>query len=358
MSVKYCAALAVTVSAAAPLAAGIVSMALGAAVVGKPTRSAPISSPSASVSELKALYRRPDFIPFPKDNPYTFEKAALGKKLYFDTRLSAGNLLSCAACHNPAFAWGDGQPKGVGHGMKVLERRSPSIINAAFGQIFMWDGRAASLEEQALGPIVSVAEMNLTLDQLLPRIRNNAEYVQHFTKVFPGEGVTATTIAKAIATYERTIVSGRAAFDAWIDGNEDAVSVNAKRGFMLFNTKAGCSSCHSGWNFTDDSFHDIGLPGSDVGRGKIHPDVVKMQHAFKTPGLREIGRRAPYMHDGSLLTLRAVIDYYDEGGIARESRSDDVQKLGLSEQEKGDLEAFLNTLTAETNPTSVPLLPR
>jgi cytochrome c peroxidase len=136
------------------------------------------------------------------------------------------------------------------------------------------------------------------------------------------------------------------------------MSGNAKRGFLVFNTKAGCSSCHSGWNFTDDSFHDIGLPSRDIGRGKFFPDVVKMQHAFKTPGLREIARRAPYMHDGSLPSLRAVIDHYDEGGIARESRSDNVQRLSLSEQEKADLEAFLNTLTAEANPTSVPLLPR
>jgi cytochrome c peroxidase len=329
-----------------------------AALVGKSSRVDLVQKSTSTIDQLKALYRRPEAIPFPKENPYTPAKAALGKNLFFDTRLSVANLLSCASCHNPAFSWGDGQPRGIGHGMNRLERRSPTIVNAAFARTFMWDGRADSLEEQALGPIQAAVEMNMSLEELVKRIGGIRKYVADFEGVFPGESITAVTIAKAIATYERMIVSGRAPFDAWIEGDEQAISAEAKNGFLLFNSKAGCSACHGDWNFTDDSFHDTGLPGVDVGRGKFFAGVVKMQRAFKTPGLREITRRGPFMHDGSLPTLRAVVDHYDNGGIDRESRSDSIKPLGLSEQEKNDLIALLNTLSSEVDPTVVPLLPR
>ena len=312
----------------------------------------------AALAQVKAKYRRPENVPFPRSNPYTVEKAALGKKLYFDTRLSAANILSCGSCHSPAYGWGDGQPTGVGHGMKKLGRRSPTIVNAAFGQIFMWDGRAATLEEQALGPIQANVEMNLPIEKLLEKLRGIHEYGPLFEAVFPGKGITPETIAKAIATYERTVVSGRAPFDTWIEGDENAISEKAKRGFVLFNTKAACMECHSGWNFTDDSFHDIGLASTDIGRAKILPGVETMIHAFKTPGLREITLRGPYMHDGSVPTLEAVMDHYDQGGIARVSRSPLMKPLGLSKQEKADLVAFMHTLTSDMAPTAAPLLPR
>jgi cytochrome c peroxidase len=317
------------------------------------------TQPSAGASDkVKAEYRRPETIPFPKDNPYTPEKATLGKKLFFDTRLSAANLLSCASCHSPAYGWGDGQPRGVGHGMNVLGRRSPTIINAAYGQIFMWDGRAGSLEEQALGPIKADVEMNLPLDKMIERLNGIPEYQPLFKAAFPTEGVTPATVAKAIATYERTVISGRAPFDAWIEGDDKVISEPAKRGFALFNGKAQCASCHSGWNFTDDSFHDIGLRSTDIGRGKFQSTIVKMQHAFKTPGLREIARRGPYMHDGSLATLDAVVAHYNEGGIARPSRSDLIKPLALSREEQQDLVIFMGTLTSHVDPTTVPVLPR
>jgi cytochrome c peroxidase len=330
-----------------------------AASVGKSTTFEVTKAPVASIQQLKAQYRRPDSIPFPQDNPYTLEKVTLGKRLYFDTRLSAANLLSCASCHNPAFGWGDGLPKGVGHGMKQLARRSPTIVNAAFGQVFMWDGRAASLEEQALGPIVADAEMNLPIEQLIPKLKSIPEYPPLFQAAFPKEGLTPDSTAKALATYERTVVSGRTPFDAWIEGDETATSEEAKRGFMLFNTKAGCAQCHSGWNFTDDSFHDIGLADSDIGRGKYLPQVIKMAHAFKTPGLREITRRGPYMHDGSLPTLEAVMDHYSNGGISRPSRSAQIDALGLTKREKNDLVAFMKSMTGDNEPAVVvPVLPR
>jgi cytochrome c peroxidase len=345
-------------AAAMALATTLIAVGGHATTVGKSVIAEPRNEPAASLVELKAQYHRPTSIPFPQHNPYSAEKIGLGKSLFFDTRLSAANLLSCATCHSPAYGWGDGQPKGVGHDMKPLRRRSPSIVNAAFGQIFMWDGRAASLEEQALGPIVADVEMNLPMDQLIPKLKGISGYAALFQAAFPKEGLAPQSIAKAIATYERTVVSGRAPFDAWIEGDENAISAEAKRGFMLFNTKAECAKCHSGWSLTDDSFHDTGLADLDIGRGKILPGVVKMAHAFKTPGLREITRRGPYMHDGSLPTLDAVMDHYNDGGIDRPSRSEMIKALGLSKQETHDLVAMLKTLTSNMDPTAVPVLPR
>src|SRR5919202_1767328 len=163
---------------------------MGAATFIGESKAAPAGAAATSIEQLKARYRRPDSIPFPKDNPYTVEKAVLGKKLYFDSRLSAANLLSCSSCHSPAYGFGDGQPRGIGHGMKQLGRRSPTIVNAAYGEIFMWDGRAGSLEEQALGPIRADVEMNLPLDQLMARLSGIAEYRPLFEAAFPGQGIS------------------------------------------------------------------------------------------------------------------------------------------------------------------------
>jgi cytochrome c peroxidase len=337
---------------------GFATISFGAAIVGE-TRKVDLGQKApAGIDALKAQYRRPSTIPFPKDNPYTPEKAALGKKLYFDTRLSLTSAQACASCHSPGFGWGDGLAVGVGHGMAKLGRHSPTIINAAWGAIFMWDGRLANLEEQALGPIQSPGEMNMQIDQLMDRLASIPEYKPLFDAAFPGDGMKVATLAKAIATYERTVVSERAPFDAWIEGNEKAISEEAKRGFALFNGKAQCSACHEGWNFTNEGFQDIGLPSDDVGRGKFLPGVIKMQHAFKTPSLREISRRSPYMHDGSIATLEGVVDHYNYGGVDRPSRSDLMKPLGLTAQEKADLVAFLKTLTSDLSPTAVPVLPR
>jgi cytochrome c peroxidase len=329
-----------------------------AAIVGQATSVELPKTAAATIDQLRHDYKRPDMIPFPADNPYTIAKVALGKTLYFDTRLSRATVQSCASCHNPGYGWGDGQPKGVGDGMKTLGRRSPTIINAGYGHIFMWDGRAGSLEEQALGPIQADVEMNLPLARLLERLNAIPGYAPMFAAAFPNEGMSAKTLAKAIATYERTIVSERAPFDAWIEGNEKAISEEAKRGFVLFNNKAQCAACHEGWNFTNDGFQDIGLASQDIGRGEYLPGVIKMKHAFKTPGLREIGRRSPYMHDGSLATLEAVVEHYNHGGVDRESRSDLMKPLGLTAQDKADLVAFMKTLDSNLSPTSVPVLPR
>jgi cytochrome c peroxidase len=337
---------------------GFANLSQGAAIVGEMRRTEPSPKAAVALDAMKAEYRRPASIPFPKENPYTPEKASLGKKLYFDTRISVTSAQSCASCHSPGFGWGDGLAVGVGHGMAKLGRHSPTIINAAWGGIFMWDGRLANLEEQALGPIQSPGEMNMPIEKLMERLATIDEYKPLFATAFPGVGLSPKTLAQAIATYERTVVSEQAPFDVWIEGNEQAISDEAKRGFVIFNTKAQCSSCHEGWNFTNDGFQDIGLPSADVGRGEFLSGVVKMKHAFKTPGLREIVRRTPYMHDGSIATLEQVVEHYDRGGVDRPSRSDLVKPLGLTPQEKSELVAFLKTLTSNLDPTTVPVLPR
>jgi len=200
--------------------------------------------------------------------------------------------------------------------------------------------------------------MNMPIEQLMVRLASIAEYKPLFVAAFPNEGMSPKTLGEAIAVYERTVVSERAPFDSWVEGNEQAISEEAKRGFAVFSTKGQCSSCHEGWTFTNDGFHDIGLSSDDPGRGKFLPDIPKMMHAFKTPGLREITRRAPYMHDGSLVTLEQVVEHYDRGGVDRPSRSDLVKPLGLTAQEKLDLVAFLKTLSSNLDPTTMPVFPR
>ena len=328
------------------------------AVVGETRRIQLAPVPVPADDQLKAEYRQPETIPFPPDDLYTPEKAYLGRTLYYDTRLSGGGQLACASCHNPGFGYGDGLAKSIGDGMKPLDRRSPTVMNAAWGVLFMWDGRAASLEEQALMPIQAPREMHQSLGALVDKLSSIQGYRPLFQAAFPGHAITPGVVADAIATYERTVVPAIAPFDAWIDGDEAAIPEAAKRGFALFNTKAQCALCHAGWRFTDDGFHDTGLPDNDDGRGVLLPHVDKMQHAFKTPGLREIAQRGPYMHDGSLPTLEAVVAHYNEGGINRSSQSELVEPLGLSPTEQADIVAFLRTLTSAVTPPAVPEMPR
>lgn len=313
----------------------------------------------SELDTLKKEYIRPTEIPFPKDNPHSQAKEDLGKILYFDPRLSASGTQSCATCHNPSLGWEDGMATGTGHQHKKLDRSSPTILNLAWDELYMWDGRADSLEEQALGPIQAGVEMNMSMIELIKKLNDIKEYAPLFEKAFPEDPqITDKNIGKAIATYERTIVSGEAPFDRWINGDEDAISASAKRGFILFNKKANCAACHSGWNFSDSSFHDIGLDDDDLGRGKLIPHIVPMQHAFKTVGLRNIDRRAPYMHDGSLNTLEEVVDHYDHGFVKRESLSDDIKQLNLTKAEKRDLVEFMRSLTSQDEPVTFPDLPR
>ena len=308
---------------------------------------------------LKEKYQRPAEIPFPKSDPYSEAKAKLGRMLFFDPILSGSQVRSCANCHNPALSWGDGLPRAIGEGQQSLPLRSPTLLNIAWIPKLGWDGHFRDLESVAFGPITAASNMNLPEPVLIERLSAVPGYVYAFQSAF-GEGpITRRKVELALATFERSIVSGEAPFDRWIGGDEAAISNAAKRGFNLFNGKANCAACHSGWAFTDGSFHDIGTAkGDDLGRGKLFPTSVKLRYAFKTPTLRNVAQRAPYMHDGSVPTLAAVIDLYNRGGIKRPSRAEDIHPLGLSEQEKADLIAFLGTLSAPAQVVAIPDVPR
>ncbi|HEY1310801.1 MAG TPA: cytochrome c peroxidase [Pseudolabrys sp.] len=304
-------------------------------------------------------YRRPAEIPFPQSDPYSEAKSKLGRILFFDPILSGSQVRSCASCHNPALSWGDGQARAIGEKQVRLPLRSPTLLNVAWVPKLGWDGHFRDLEAVAFGPITAADNMNLPEKVLVERLSAIQGYRNAFDAAFGDGPITKRKIELALATYERSIVSSEAPFDRWIKGDESAIDAAAKRGFDLFNGKARCASCHSGWAFTDSSFHDIGTAkADDVGRGRLFPTSIKLRHAFKTPTLRDVARRAPYMHDGSIATLEAVIDLYDRGGIARPSRAEQIYPLGLSRQEKADLIAFLHTLNGATESVSVSTLPR
>jgi cytochrome c peroxidase len=310
-------------------------------------------------SSLKQKYLRPSEIPFPADNPYSEAKSALGRMLFFDPILSGSQSKSCASCHNPNLSWSDGLPRAIGDKQTALPSRSPTLLNVAWTPRLGWDGHFRDLENVAFGPINSANNMNLSEAIAVERLSAIDGYVDAFKAVFGEGGITRRRIELALATFQRSIVSTEAPFDRWIKGDEDAISEQAERGFDLFNGKANCVACHSGWAFTDASFHDIGTArAGDIGRGRLFPTSVKLRYAFKTPTLRDAARRAPYMHDGSVATLEEVIDLYDRGGIKRPSRSELIYPLHLSKSEKGDLIAFLRTLTGKQEPTSIPPLPR
>ena len=209
-------------------------------------------------------------------------------------------------------------------------------------------GRAGSLEEQALGPVQNPREMNQTLEGMVRTLEADPDYPPLFARAFPEDPrITPVTVAKALATFERTLVSGVTPFDRWVGGDGGAVSDEAKRGFEVFTGPAGCSSCHSGWQFTDHAFHDIGLPGEDLGRGAIL-GLPELNHAFKTPPLRNVADRAPYMHDGSIGTLEGVVEHYRSGIVGRDTLSPDLPRIdALSEREKADLVAFLHSLSPD-----------
>jgi cytochrome c peroxidase len=297
-------------------------------------------------------------IPFPEENPFTPAKAELGRLLFFDPLLSGSQVRSCSNCHNPGLSWGDGLPRAIGE--KPITVRSPTLLDIAWVPTLGWDGKFASLEAVTFGPITGKGNMNLPAPGiLLSRLSAIPDYVKAFETAFGKDGITKDNIERALATYQRTIVAGEAPFDRWVNGDENAIDAAAKRGFALFAGKARCAECHSGPAFTDGSFHDIGsAKDDDIGRGRLFPKSVKLQYAFKTPTLRDVARRGPYMHDGSVPTLEAVIDLYDRGGIERPSRSTKITRLGLTDQEKSDLVAFLRSLNGKQEQVSIPVLPR
>lgn len=300
-----------------------------------------------AVARLKAGYARPAGVPFPAGNPYTPEKAALGERLFHEPALSRGGGLACAGCHDPALGFADGQPLGRGEPGLPLARHTPTLWNLAWAPALFWDGHAASLEAQAKGPIENPIEMNLPAAEAAARLAAREDYRRAFAEAFPeAPRVDEANLLAALATYERTRVSPETRFDRWIAGDREALDPAEIRGFLLFNGKAGCARCHEGWAFTDHAFHDIGLFGDDRGRGAAI-GLPAAEHAFKTPGLRELGRTAPYMHDGRFATLDAVLAHYEHGIVERLTLSRDLKRIGLTPEERADLLAFLMALTAE-----------
>ncbi len=305
----------------------------------------------------------PETPPYPENNKPTAERVALGKQLFFDPRLSRNGNMSCASCHSPMFGWSDGLPTARGHNGMLLGRASPTVINTAYNSIQMWDGRKKDLEDQATGPMEASVEMNSDFTRMFKFLNNSKGYKAAFAKAYPEEGISKDTIAKAIASYERTIISNDSPFDRWIKGDEKAMTEQQVRGFSVFTdpAKGNCAICHSAPNFTDDGFHNLGLAssaGEDADPGRFaHKPIKILKGAFKTPTLRDVSLTAPYFHDGSAETLMDVVEHYARGGVVKEHLSPNIRKLDLTQQDKEDLVAFMEALTTEHEPVALPVLP-
>jgi cytochrome c peroxidase len=297
----------------------------------------------------------------PADNPQTAAKVALGKQLFFDPRLSRDQSLSCASCHDPEFAFTDGKPVSHGINDRVGRRSAPTLVNRLFSKEQFWDGRAADLEAQTKMPITDPDEMGSAADKVVQRIRRSDGYRRQFSEVFGGHEITFDQIAEAIAAFERTLLSGDAAFDRFAAGDSTAIDLAAMRGVTLFKGKAQCFRCHAGFNFTDESFRNVGVAtgedDADLGRFEVSGAAAD-RGAFKTPTLRDVARTAPYFHDGSASTLTEVVDYYDRGGIQNPNLAPEIKPLHLSAREKADLVAFLESLTGSSlDSFDTPVLP-
>lgn len=309
-------------------------------------------------------WRLPATPPHPQDNAPTPQRVALGKKLFFDPRLSGDGNMSCATCHSPLMGWSDGLPTAKGVKSMVLGRASPTVVNTAYNSLQMWDGRKKSLEDQAMGPMEASVEMNMDTQRLFVWLNGHEGYRALFAAAYPGKPIDADTLSKAIASFERTVISNTSPFDQWVAGKKGALKPDQVKGFALFidPKKANCASCHSGPNFTDNSFHNLGLASfgkenPDMGRYAQKP-VASLKGAFKTPTVREAANTAPYLHDGSMKTLEDLIDFYAKGGLVKTNLSANMKELTLSKEEKQQLASFLQALSSPSKPFVLPVLPR
>lgn len=303
-----------------------------------------------------------DLFDVPEDNALTKEKVKLGELLYFDGRLSVDGTVSCATCHHPSKGFTDNLVFSKGVGGKAGNRNAPTVINTAFNYFQFWDGRAPSLEEQAKGPIENPVEMATTHAAVVKSIAAVEGYKPLFEAAYGDASVDMDRIAKAIASYERTVLSGNSAWDRFVYANDKtALSESAQRGLQLFEGKALCTRCHVGFNLTDGLFHNLGVGMSaakpDLGRFVVTKEEAD-KGAFKTPTLRDITRTAPYMHDGSVATLEEVLDLYDRGGEPNAWLDPKMEKLGLTDKDKTDLLAFLKSLDGDWKPQPDPKLPK
>jgi cytochrome c peroxidase len=302
-----------------------------------------------------------DAMTVPSDNPLSQAKIDLGKLLYFDTRLSGDDTISCATCHAPDKGFTDQAPVSTGINGQKGGRNAPTVINTALGYFQFWDGREPTLEAQAKGPIHNPIEMGTTHDAVVAKLSKVEGYKTYFTAAFGSDEVDIDRIAKAIASYERTVLSGNSGWDQFVYNRDaTALSESAQRGLTLFEGKALCTRCHVGFNLTDGVFHNLGVGMAaeepDMGRAIVTKED-KDKGAFKTPTLRDITKTAPYMHDGSVATLEEVIELYVRGGEANEWLDPKMAKLDLSTEDKADLLAFMRALDGdwtEEAPTEFP----
>lgn len=313
----------------------------------------------------------------PPENPQTPEKVELGRRLFFEKRLSRDGTVSCATCHDPVHGFAEAKKVSEGVGGKKGARNAPTVLNAIFYELQFWDGRAASLEEQSKGPMINPVEMALeNHDAAVAILKVTPEYPAQFRRVFNRE-ITIDDVAAAIAAFERTVISGDSPFDRFMAGDKSALSESAQRGSTLWNGKARCNTCHplgdTTPNFSDNKFHNIGVAAKgkdfaglarqaasagDPQQLAFHPDFTELGRfvvtrqpkdigAFKTPGVRDIALTAPYMHDGSEATLLDVVNFYDKGGEPNPYLDGGIVPLKLTEQEKQDLVAFMESLTGQ-----------
>ena len=287
------------------------------------------------------------YLPVPEDNPLTPARVALGRRLFRERALSRDRLTACITCHDPSRAFTDGRPVAIG-GLGVTGTRSaPTLVNRGYGRSQFWDGRARTLEEQVLEPVTNPRELDLTIDEAITRIAASREYRREFHSAF-GNQVNARDLARALASYVRTILSGDSAYDRYVNGDRDALSDVERRGLEVFRGKGNCTACHGGPMLSDERFHNTGIAWQDgawkdMGRFEVTGREAD-RGAFKTPTLRDIARTTPYMHDGSVTTLEAVVEHYDRGGIRTAYLDPEIQPLHLTSDEKRALVAFLQTL--------------
>ena len=311
---------------------------------------------------------------YPADNPYSEDKMELGKTLFFDPRLSKSGQIACASCHNPELGWADGNRVSFGHDRQNGTRNAPTLLNIGFAKTFFWDGRSATLEEQVKAPIENPVEMNLHMSLATKNIRKIKGYKPYFEKAFGTTEITEDRIAKAIATFERSLISPPSRFDKFVSGKRNALTDAEVKGLHLFRTKANCINCHNTPYFSDQKFHNLGLTYygrkyEDLGRYLVtlkNEDVGK----FKTPTLREVSENKPYMHNGLFPELANIVMMYN-AGMGRETPRGDqvndpkfphksgmVEKLNMTDEEVFDVVAFLKTLNSYKYKMRAPELPK
>lgn len=308
-----------------------------------------LAGASSSPVALAPPLGLPQFV-WPADNSYTAEKAELGRILFFDGRLSSNGAVSCAFCHVPSHAFSGPTRLSIGVDGQPTGRHTPTLINRDWGKSEFWDGRASTLEAQAIIPITNPHEMGMTADDVVARLKQISGYAALFKSAFGDGQITFGHVTQALATFQRTIVSGNSAFDRYAAGEKSALSKEAKAGYDFFEGKGECAECHKGPNFSDEKFANLGIgmnaPHPDAGRGEVTEKKSDFGR-FKVPTLRDLASRGPYMHDGSLPTLGDVLDFYSRGGLPNRNVDERLLKFYMDDKTKRELLAFLDSLNGE-----------